>query len=696
MTPFADCEVANAEPIAALRAVGTARQSALALPRGKAAATARFITETRISIRGRKLLEGIGLLSFTAFLFALEKANAAGPDVAFTDDGKITLKDLEHGSFELITKEANPRHIIVDDPEQTIILRHGSAGIAVEQVTNTPAELVRLQAAQQEVLLTYAFGRATQADANGGAGGSSTGFDFGLQKINFNETLTPLDTAPRGGFVLPSTPPPSTPTDTIFPSAGSPASLSSPIITLTTDTGVSSTDRISSNGALAFSGVESRASLLFSTDGGTTWTTSFTPAEGSNTVLVRADLAGTLSDPRSITFTLDMTPAAQPGMSLSTDTGVSSTDKITNNGALTLTAIEDGVTVEYSIDGKTWTTTYTPHDGSNTVLVRQTDVAGNTSSTTTYTFILDTIAPTAAIAVAPPALHAGERSQVTITFSEAVSGFTIDDLKVENGALSGLSSSDGGITWTATLMPWAGVSDTTNVVTLDNTGVQDAAGNTGKGTTQSDLYSMDTVPTASVTVSSSSIAEDGTSNLVYTISLDHTSVFDITVNFTLTGTATEGTDYGAVNHSVVIPAGSTTATVTIAPTTDQLVEANETVILTFTGGSSGSGTVLVSSAADSAIGTISDNDANTFSIGDVTVNESAGTMTFTVTRTGTSDVSIALDYATANGSALAGSDYTASTGTVTFAAGTGGTQTFTVPILDDSVVEGSEELSRSI
>ena len=197
LTPFADCEVANAEPIAALRAVGTARQSALALPRGKA--TARFLTETRISIRGRKLLEGIGLLSFTAFLFALEKANAAGPDIAFTDDGEITLKDLEHGSFELITKEANPRHIIVDNPEQTIILRYGSAGIAVEQVTNPPAELVRLQAAQQEVLLTYAYGRATQAGANGGAGGSSTGFDFGLQKINFNETLTPLDTAPGGG-----------------------------------------------------------------------------------------------------------------------------------------------------------------------------------------------------------------------------------------------------------------------------------------------------------------------------------------------------------------------------------------------------------------------------------------------------------------------------------------------------------------
>ena len=41
--------------------------------------------------------------------------------------------------------------------------------------------------------------------------------------------------------------------------------------------------------------------------------------------------------------------------------------------------------------------------------VSQTDVAGNTSGTTTYTFILDTIAPTAAIVVAPPTLQAGER-----------------------------------------------------------------------------------------------------------------------------------------------------------------------------------------------------------------------------------------------------------------------------------------------
>ncbi|WP_421578232.1 Ig-like domain-containing protein, partial [Shinella sp. M31] len=59
---------------------------------------------------------------------------------------------------------------------------------------------------------------------------------------------------------------------------------------------------------------------------------------------------------------------------------------------------------------------------------------------------------------------------MTFTFSEAVTGFTNADLTIANGMLSSVSSSDGGITWTATLTPTAGITDTTNVITLDNTG----------------------------------------------------------------------------------------------------------------------------------------------------------------------------------------------------------------------------------
>ena len=53
----------------------------------------------------------------------MKEARAGDPNVTFLDDGNITYKDLEHGAFELVTKEAVPRHIIVEDPGETIVLR---------------------------------------------------------------------------------------------------------------------------------------------------------------------------------------------------------------------------------------------------------------------------------------------------------------------------------------------------------------------------------------------------------------------------------------------------------------------------------------------------------------------------------------------------------------------------------------------
>ena len=62
-----------------------------------------------------------------------------------------------------------------------------------------------------------------------------------------------------------------------------------------------------------------------------------------------------------------------------------------------------------------------------------------------------------------------------------------------NGSLGALSTSDQGLTWTATFTPDAGVTDATNVITLDNAGVADLAGNAGAGTTASANYTVDTV-----------------------------------------------------------------------------------------------------------------------------------------------------------------------------------------------------------
>ena len=49
------------------------------------------------------------MLSLTALTFSLMKeVQAADPNVTFLDDDIITYKDLEHGAFELVTKEADP------------------------------------------------------------------------------------------------------------------------------------------------------------------------------------------------------------------------------------------------------------------------------------------------------------------------------------------------------------------------------------------------------------------------------------------------------------------------------------------------------------------------------------------------------------------------------------------------------------
>src|SRR5262249_34267314 len=81
-----------------------------------------------------------------------------------------------------------------------------------------------------------------------------------------------------------------------------------------------------------------------------------------------------------------------------------------------------------------------------------------------------------------------------------------------------------------------------------------------------------------------------------------------------------------------------------------------------------------------------------FSNATYAVNESGGTATITVTRTGGSDGSVTVHYATSDCTATAGSDYTAVSGTLTFAAGET-SKTFTVPILDDTPAEANDTVN---
>ena len=73
-----------------------------------------------------------------------------------------------------------------------------------------------------------------------------------------------------------------------------------------------------------------------------------------------------------------------------------------------------------------------------------------------------------------------------------------------------------------------------------------------------------------------------------------------------------------------------------------------------------------------------------------TVLESAGTATITITRSGGSMGAASVDYVTANGSATAGNDYTAKSGTLTWASGDAASKSFTVVVANDTIHEPSE------
>ena len=83
------------------------------------------------------------------------------------------------------------------------------------------------------------------------------------------------------------------------------------------------------------------------------------------------------------------------------------------------------------------------------------------------------------------------------------------------------------------------------------------------------------------------------------------------------------------------------------------------------------------------------------SIIDYTVNEGAGTATVTVTLSASSANVITVAYTTSDGSTAVGLDYTATSGTITFAAGQT-TRTFTIPIINDATIESNETINITL
>jgi hypothetical protein len=183
-------------------------------------------------------------------------------------------------------------------------------------------------------------------------------------------------------------------------------------------------------------------------------------------------------------------------------------------------------------------------------------------------------------------------------------------------------------------------------------------------------------------------SEEGPADGLFTLTLSNPVSVETTVTFTVTGTATEGSDYAAIGTTVVFPAMSTAQTIAVAVTQDNIVETGgETVTVTL----AGTNTAVTVGAGNAATVTIADNDASEVTIAATTQASEEGPADglFTLTLSNPVSVETTVTF-TVTGTATEGSDYAAIGTTVVFPA-MSTAQTIAVAVTQDNIVETGGE-----
>ena len=171
----------------------------------------------------------------------------------------------------------------------------------------------------------------------------------------------------------------------------------------------------------------------------------------------------------------------------------------------------------------------------------------------------------------------------------------------------------------------------------------------------------------------------------------------VTVTVAVAGTATSGEDYSPPSETVTIPAGSESATFVIATSPDDLLEGDETLVVTLVDATADEGEAAVGSPAN-AVTTIEDDEAAvTISVEDAEIVVEGEPVIFTVILSGSVSTDITLGYATANDTATGGTDYTApeAGATVVVAAGET-TAEITVETISDTAAEDDETFTVTL
>lgn len=198
----------------------------------------------------------------------------------------------------------------------------------------------------------------------------------------------------------------------------------------------------------------------------------------------------------------------------------------------------------------------------------------------------------------------------------------------------------------------------------------------------------DAVPSLRINDVSVTEGDTGTINAVFTVVLSAASGRNVSVSYaTANKGAMAGQDYIAQTGTLLFAPGTTAQTISVPVVGDTLPETGEAMNLNL------SGAINATIADNQGRCTLIDDDAApTISIGDVRITEGdsgSANVVFTVSLSKASTSSITVAYATANGTALAGSDYAAKSSKLSFPAGAT-SKTLSVKIYGDRIPEPEE------
>ena len=262
-----------------------------------------------------------------------------------------------------------------------------------------------------------------------------------------------------------------------------------------------------------------------------------------------------------------------------------------------------------------------------------------------------------------------------------------------NGSDYGLSSvtfAAGSATVTATVVPYND-NETEGPETV--TAAPDGSGYTATGSAT--ITIADNEPEVTVYYEDRSATETATPTPIdtgsFTFVRTGSTAAALTVFYTMSGTATHGSDYGTLSGSVTIPAGSDRVILTVTPLDDALTEVPEIVAITLTADPTYTLTTYVS-----ADFTIYDNEPTVrlFAADTTAVEGSTSTGRFTVERTGDTTGPLDVQYSI-SGSATNGTDYAALPGTVTIPAGSTSVD-IVIDALTDAVGDADETVILTV